>query len=456
MSWIRARLGDGHTRQSGLTLIEIIVAMMVFAMIAVSVAYALTLSLTMGSDNRSRTAAVNLVAQEIDLSRAVEDLFTLVDADKTSTMNGTTFYIHRTTNWVTSTSADATCGSGGGQLKYKRVNVSVTWAGMRASTPPVRADTVIAPGTRINDPTLGTILVSVRGASGAGNAGVTVTAAPATPGAGAVALTEPPEPTDAQGCSYILKVVPGNYNVSITAANSVDVNQKATPLTFVGVTAGTAASVSFQYDRSGAYTVNYASNAPAGSTVIPTNLDTTFKSTYPLYTPSAATNALSKAFALHAFPSGYRVFSGKYVAPSASLPGCLSPDPAEWTTPGAGGAVGPAVPAVATVPGGSVATAVPMGLVTVTGLNGQFLKAISQAHAPGTGAAGCADTMTYTFDKLTNNSVSVALPYGVWKLYYGSTSATATIPVSAGLTAPPPSTVSAGLLTLDPRIVVAP
>ncbi|PXA68704.1 type IV pilus modification PilV family protein [Cryobacterium arcticum] len=453
MSRIHARLGGTRDRDSGVTIIEIMVAMMVFAMIAVSVAYALTLSLSMGNDNRSREAAANLVAQEIDLNRAVEDLFTLVDADKTTTINGTTFHLHRQTNWVTSVSADATCGSGGGQLKYKRVNVSVTWDGMRASTLPVRADTVIAPGTRINDPTLGTILVSVRGSSGTGKAGVIVSAAPAIPAAGAATLTEIPDPTDAQGCSYILKVVPGNYNVTVSAANSVDVNQVSTPVSFVGVGAGAAASVAFQYDRSGAYTVTYASNAPAGSAILPTNLDTTFMSTYPLYTRTATTSAVSKVYELHPFASGYQIFSGKYVASSATLPGCLSPNPAEWTVPRADGAVGHAVPAVATLPGVPVAATVPMGLVTVTGLNGKFLKAVSQAYAPGTGAAGCGGTMNYSFGQLNSNSVTVALPYGAWRLTSGTALGAETTAVTSGLSAPPPSSVLSGVLTLDPRVV---
>lgn len=450
--------GKGTERdvELGLTIVEIMVAMMVFAIIAVAVAYSLTLALSMGSDSRSREAAANLAAQEIDIDRAVEDVFSLVDRNTSSVMNGTTFYISRTTNWVTSTSADATCGSGGGQLKYKRINVSVTWDGMRASTLPVRADTVIAPGTRINDPTLGTILVSVKGASGAGNAGVTVTATPASPAAGAVALTDAPVPTDSQGCSYILKVTPGNYNVKISQANSVDVNQDANPVTFVGVGAGSAASVSFQYDLSGAYTVNYASNAAAGTALIPTNLDTSFKSTYPLFVSTAPSAALSRVLPMHPFPSGYEIFSGKYVVPSASSPGCLSPNPAEWTTPGAGGAVGQAVPALAAVPGGSVTSNVPMGVLTINNYNNQYLKAVSQAYAPGTGAAGCAGTMIYSFGKLTSNAVQLALPYGAWLLFSGSSSSQTTPVVFTNLTTPAPSAITpvTGLVTLDPRVVV--
>ena len=307
--WLSIRAQD----ESGVTLIEIVVAMMVFAIIAVGVAYALTLTVKMTGDARAREAASNLVAQEVDLDRSVGDVFTLVDGDKTVQLNGTTFHIHRDSNWVTSTSADATCGSGGGQLQYKRVNVSVTWDGMSAATPAVRGDSVIAPGTKLNDPTLGTILVSVLGVSGTGNAGVTVTATPSTPANGAVALTDAPDPTDPDGCSYILKVTPGTYDVTISEANNVDIFQAAAPVKTIGVGAGAASSVSFQYDQAGKFTANYVSNYSSGSTLIPNNLDTTFNGGSKSFISTAASNALSRQVSLHPFPSGYQVLAGKYV-----------------------------------------------------------------------------------------------------------------------------------------------
>ncbi len=99
---------------------------------------------------------------------------------------------------------------------------------MRDDDATVRTYTVIDPKNRINDPTKGTILVSVLGGSGAGSAGVTVTATPASPANGATALAKAPLPTDAQGCTYILKVTPGNYNVTVSRAGYVDVAQNAT------------------------------------------------------------------------------------------------------------------------------------------------------------------------------------------------------------------------------------
>jgi prepilin-type N-terminal cleavage/methylation domain-containing protein len=444
--------------ERGVTLVEVVVAMMVFAIIAVGVAYALTSTLLMTGDARAREAAANLVAQEVDLDRSVEDVFTLVDGDTTVMMNGTTFHLHRDTNWVTSAGADANCGSGGGQLQYKRVNISVTWDGMSSVTPAVRGDTVIAPGTKINDPTLGTVLVSVLGASGAGSAGVTVTAAPSSSANGAVALTDVPDPTDTQGCSYVLKVTPGNYDVTVSKPNFVDVTQSPTAVTTVGVAAGAAASVAFQYDLAGQFQANYVSNYTSGSTLIPANLDTTYRSTYGNFTSAATTNALSRTVALHPFTAGYEVFAGKYVAPNLVSAGCLSVDPAAWTTPAADGAVGHTPAAVATVPGGSVTVGVPMGVVNVSGLPGKYLKAVSQASAPGTDDPGCAVTMTYLFGVLPASSpAQVALPFGSWLLYYGTAAGTQTtavpVPSQAVLTRGSVAAPS-GIVTLDPRTVV--
>ena len=101
---------------------------------------------------------------------------------------------------------------------------------------------------------------------------------------------------------------------------------------------------------------------------------------------------------------------------------------------------------------------VTMGTLTVSNLNGQFLRAVSQSHAPGIGAAGCAATMTYTFAKLTSNSAQLALPYGAWQLFSGNSSSQTTPVLFTNLTTPAPSTVGllTGRLTLDPRVVVVP
>lgn len=453
MKAIRTRLKRTAGLDSGLTLIEIMVAMMVFAMIAVGVAYSMTLILAMGNDARAREVAGNLAAQELDLNRSVDDIFTLVDTDKTFVANGTTFHLHRDANWVTSAGADANCGSGGGQLQYKRLNVSVTWDGMRSTTLPVRADSVVSPGSKINDPTLGTILVSVLSVSGGGSTGVTVTATPATPANGATTITDTPDPTDAQGCSYILKVTPGNYNVTITRTNSVDDKQLSTSTKLVGVAAGAAASVAFQYDLFGTFNANYVSNYTSGSTLIPNNLDTSFHNTYGDYSTAATTNNHSRPFYLHPFTGGYEAMAGEYVDPAGSAPTCLSVYPAAWTTVALDGALGHPPAMVSAPPGGTTSVPVPVGVLTVSGLSNKYLKAVAQVSAPLTGDPGCALPATYTFGVQLSSSQQIALPYGSWLLYSG-TASSQTTPVLTGLAVLTRGVVTAGVVTLDPRTVV--
>lgn len=457
MKAIRRRMPVRASDDSGLSLIEVLVAMMVFAIISIGIAYSLTSALAMTSDARSREVAANLAAQDIDLVRAVEDVFSVGEANKTFVVNGTTFRLHREASWIPSTGVDASCGSGGGQLRYKRVNVAVEWDGMRAAASAVRSDTIITPGSRINDPDLGSILVSVITAAGTGSAGVTVTAVPSSTANGAVAITETIKPTDAEGCTYILKVTPGNYDVTVSRAGYVDIKQAATSTSIVGVGKGTAASVAFQYDKAGLITASYASNAPAGTTLIPTTLDTTLRNTYGLFNFAATTSARSKTFNMHPFDS-YEVFAGRYVAPTETSAGCVAADPSAWTTPAAAdGAVGPAPSTVTST--GSVNVA--MGVLTVLNLNGKYLRAVSQAYAPGDGAAGCGTSatgqMSYVIGPLSSNAAQIALPFGAWLLTSGNSTTQATaVPASSLAKVTRADIAGTGVVTLDPRVVPTP
>ena len=50
-------------RDAGLSLVEVIVAMMVFTIISIGVAYTITNSLVLTRDSRARAVATNLAAQ---------------------------------------------------------------------------------------------------------------------------------------------------------------------------------------------------------------------------------------------------------------------------------------------------------------------------------------------------------------------------------------------------------
>jgi type II secretory pathway pseudopilin PulG len=445
---------------AGISLVEILVAMMIFAMLSIGIAYALTLSLTMVSDARQRVVAANLAAQEVDLLRAVPDVFTILDETSVVKVGADTYSVVRSTNWFTGGSTDAACGAGAGTLQYKRVNISVTWTGMRAATKPVESDTVLAPDGRINDPSLGSILISVLNASGTGSEGVAVTATPSSiSGNTAVPLTSAPMATDAQGCSYILKVAPGTYDVTITKSGFVDTNQSLdTSVSTVDVAAGAAASAGFQFDQGAKFNVT-----DAGTAIKPTNLEITYLNTYgTFYRPASGNPAV-----LHPFPAGYIAMAGHFIAPTAPSAGCKSVDPEAWPmrTEGTTTYVGQREPAAATTPGGTVDHKAPMGVAVMTfkSPSGTYLNAVSQASAPGTQDPGCAVGMKYTFGAILSTSISktvtLALPFGSWKLYSAnSTTGTTNLVGTAAVTLTGQGTLTAatGIITFDPRQAVTP
>src|SRR5690625_5033705 len=190
-----------HLDDAGMGLPEVMIAMVIFALISLGMLYTMTAVKHTTRDTRARQVAANLAATEIDAARETDDLFGLLDETKQVDVGTDSYTVQRTTGWVTDPDLDFTCGNSGtgGQLRYKSVQVDVTWGNMRANAKPVSSHTVLNPNERINDPSKGTILVSVIDDSGSGSAGVSVSAQ-RVGGGGSYTGT-----TDSQGCVYLLK-----------------------------------------------------------------------------------------------------------------------------------------------------------------------------------------------------------------------------------------------------------
>lgn len=443
----------------GLSLAEVLVAMLIFAMVSTGLLYSMMGTLNLTREARVRVVAANLAAEEIDLSRDTDDLFDLVDlAPELRVVNGENFYVQRRTQWVSDPNADFNCGAsaGGGSLRYKRVNVLVTWDNMRAGAEPVRSDTVLNPDDHINDPTKGTILVSVLRADGTGNPNVTVSASPSV----GSAIT----PTDTQGCTYVLRVNPGTYTISAQRTGHVSDAQLPTPSQTVMVTAGASASVGFQLDQAARFNATLAPGAPA-TTKVASTMPMSVVSTYGVATATAAAGAgsLTPAYLLHPFTSGYQPFAGS----------CAAADPRQWPEVVEGGVTyhGVLPEPVAAAPGDTVAMPVPMGLVQVTsGGSGSWLRAEAVAPPSATPALpGCATATSYVIGNVipASGAVTIALPYGSWRLYQGGTSTSITNTIGPGRIVPVTPAVPArttvtsgpsgsGVVTFDPRTAVTP
>jgi prepilin-type N-terminal cleavage/methylation domain-containing protein len=440
---VRSRLAAIGREESGVTLVEVMVAMFIFALISMGVLFTLVQSMSFVKDSNARSAATNLAAQEIDRARATSDVFKLGDDSYTATVDGRVFTVVRTSLWVSNAAQDVPCGAGGGSLQYKKINVSVSWPGMLNQA--VRSDTLLAPTSRISEPDRATILVSALDEQNVGIKDVTITV---TPSLGATTPV-----TDAQGCAYLLRVVPGIYVIKVKKTDFVDRDQVAEPTKTVVVGAGGTDDAQFTLDQKETLDLRYASV----TTAIPKNLDTSLlRGTDTVRDFPATTDAKARSLLLYPFASGYTPLAGKYRPSTGPLTGCLSPNPADWQ-PGMVGSVN----YIAQAPGAVTPPAtvqVGMGTVTVTAVTiGQSIVAVAQKTGPpGTGDPGCAlNAPTYTFNNiLVSAQTMVALPYGSWKLYYGTSAAGTQIPPANLAVSGAPSTVDAtGILTLDPRIV---
>ena len=454
MKSLRTRLDDSRN-DAGLTLIEVVVALMLLGIVAVGVGYSLASILKLTQDARSREVAIGLAAEVIDDSRSIENVFDVgVTTFPVRVVGGDTFTMVRTTQWVTSANVDAQCGaaggvSAGGSFEFKRVNVEVSWEGMRGQ--PVRSDTLIAPNERINEENKGTILVSIQLESGAGAENLVVSAVPnPTNPNGAVAINVPILPTDEEGCTYILKVVPGNYIVSVSKSGWIDAEQFTTPKRDVSVAKDASSTAGFQFDQASTYKLAYA--GAAATAVKPTNNTVSFTNTYgefPILNPSTGGTAL------HPYKSGYTAMAGNPDQPAApGNLGCLAPDPANWPTRAADGAIGARVASASAVPGAVVTAPIAMGTVAVSATTGDWLTAVSQKKvSSGPDDPGCETVTTLTFPKTTASSTIIALPYGSWIIYKGNSSGNLGSQLNP-VKQSPFDTVNGKIITLDPRTVV--
>lgn len=449
---------------AGMTLIEVVVALLVFAIIASGIVAGMTTIAGMTSDNRARVVAANLAAEQTDLVRAIGDPFKVTKYTGTQKFPAPgggfrRYTIARTVSWVSSAGADISCGSAT-NLFFLRVHVLVTWEGQLPTTSPVQTDTILAPAGRITDPASGAIAVSVVGSDGLPMPGISVSVVPT---AGGSPLAAQPAPTGQDGCTYITKAAPGTYAVTISRTGYIDVNQNTAPSQTVVVLAGTTQSVSFQYDKGGTFPVVYASNYTPASVALgarlPADLDTTFiNSTSGLYT----THHPAATVLLHPFSTGYTAVAGALGAVSGK-PTCAAVDPSAWpaaTVKGVRLGAGQRGSSSAASPGGTAADLnVPMGVVLVTSSAAGYLKAVQVGPGPGvTAEPDCQVTSTYSFGGvLKKGTVAVALPFGTWTLFSGSSVLQATPIAGADLSVPTnvaPSSAeitTAGVVTLDPR-----
>jgi prepilin-type N-terminal cleavage/methylation domain-containing protein len=126
----RAPAGDlASSADDGFTLLEVVISLALFAVIAVAATLGVINALKYSESNENRVVAAGLASAQIEQARAVKDPKTLTAGTATINRNGTSFTVSQSLSPSTGCTADG----------RRVITVSVNWSGNGG---PVRSDTV--------------------------------------------------------------------------------------------------------------------------------------------------------------------------------------------------------------------------------------------------------------------------------------------------------------------------
>jgi prepilin-type N-terminal cleavage/methylation domain-containing protein len=397
---------------AGLTLVELMVAIVLFALAATGVAYNLHTTTQSTRDSRMRVQAANLAARELEIVRNQFTASTdgprqlgatsvVVNPDplpggtagQPLDIDGSKFTVVRTVQWLPVGTGQSAC-DGGSAVTYPSlaVNVKVTWASM-GSTKPVVTNTVLTPPKGTLDSPMGYLAVKVLGADGRGVANLPVQLA------GPTALTRN---TADDGCAVFAVATMGTYTASVNAAGYVTFDGQPSAAKSIAVTAGTLGQLSFSYDR--AVTLQ-ATVATLSGYAVPTPLSplTLFNSNLPSpFTKKVPSGgATTVVGGLWPFTVGYSVWAGH----------CNQSDPAT--------AGGQRPASAALTPGATVPVSVVLAPLDVLVVDGASVPlAGATVHAEPISVTGCSAGETPLLLGTTDaaGALKTALPAGSWRL----------------------------------------
>jgi prepilin-type N-terminal cleavage/methylation domain-containing protein len=379
--------------ESGLTLIELVIAISIFAVMAGGIASTASSGLNLIRNDRNRSVAANLASQEMDEIRQTD--FTSLPLSglttATKTVDGVPYQVERSFDFVSTTATTSACDSLSSAPEILRATVRVRWNAM-GSIPPVQSNTVITPPVGSFDPAKGNVAVKLLdrdpGVLPENIAGVLVYLV--GPGVNQSVYTT------AEGCGFFAQIPPGAYTVQLGNFGWVDRQGVDHPTQTAGVTAGATTAVAFDYDQ--AATINATLTAPGGGTL-----------------PAATWSQIPIVLGNTAFlPSGTKAFTGTGTVRTL---GSLFPSSTGYTAvAGACADADNGVNEVSVTPNGTTAATVPLATVRIvyTEAGNDGPDTVRATHASD---AACPVT---TLDVGTANTSSeillVALPYGTWTI----------------------------------------
>ncbi|MFI7588886.1 hypothetical protein ACIB24_17620 [Spongisporangium articulatum] len=248
----RLRTWFSRGDESGFTILEVVMAMTIFAVMVPATMSVVAKTTSGVTDNRSRVVAASLVASQIEQVRTLT-ADNISASSTTRTIGSVTYTVAQTVTTASANGSTISCSTTASQVPvlYKLVTVKATWPNM-GSIQPVRADTLVQATTAGK----GALSVSVTNSSGGAVASLPVTLSNGQTGT-----------TDANGCVIFTNITPGSYTATLNSAGYVGQNglQSVTSPSAT-VTAQTITKISMTYDIAMSLAMNYV--AADGSTAL--------------------------------------------------------------------------------------------------------------------------------------------------------------------------------------------
>jgi prepilin-type N-terminal cleavage/methylation domain-containing protein len=395
-------------RDDGVTLVEVMVAITILALLTASVGIALLSIQRTAFKSKQRAAAANLATREMELVRnwfhssdtapsAVMAAGDVTNADPlpgqtgAAVVDGVPYTVKRQVAWLVTGNGVSAC-DGGSIVSYPSVSVHVvvTWPNM-GDVKPVTTDSILTPPKSVLNATTAYYAVKVLNRDGLPSEGRTVQVS--GPSGTQTDQTGP------DGCATFLVSTAGSYTASLTEGASGYVSYTGVTTATAALSAGTLTVRSFSYDLGESFT---ATLKPPTGFALPTTkpvLQFANSGIQPSGIATYASNAsgVTTVGPVWPFATGYSVWAGS----------CAGSDPALL-----GGRPAPLVPSK----GSTTSVDVPLqGVAITTTYQGFPVNVPVTATYSGTGTCTSSDG-TLALGTSSSGVLNVALPYGQWTL----------------------------------------
>jgi prepilin-type N-terminal cleavage/methylation domain-containing protein len=443
---IQKPLAERLRSDEGLSLIECLMALIIFGIVAGGLSFALQAAGHTSANNRLRVQAANLAARELEIDRNEfnataagpvslgasgsvsnpHNILTTAAAGSPLVLDGVPFTVARDVQWLPTGTGESPC-DGGSLVTYPtlKVTASVTWNNM-GNTKPIANSTLLTPPKTLVATTTAFIAVKVTGANGSGVDNMPVVF---TKSASTQTIY-----TESDGCAVFATTDYGNWTATLSKLGYVTTDLFPSRSLTTNVTAGSLSQVPMSYDR--AVTIN-AMQASISGYLPPTSLPplTLYNTGLPapdVTKVTSVTAASTLVSGLWPFTDGYSIWAGSC---DQSTP---APRPA-----------GVALVSGVTAPYNQAVALAPVDILVRThNLVGSGYTFTSGAIVLATPAAlaGCAASDSLTLGTTdVNGQLKTSLPYGAYTISvklrstYGATAWPVT---AANLSTTTPTTIS--------------